>query len=62
MDWQATMACLVLVAENGGATIMARIGTMRALSHRFVLNLDFGYDAIATGALCLIKSPVTTLN
>jgi hypothetical protein len=32
------------------------------LSRNFVLNLDFRYDAITTGALRLIKSTVATLN
>ena len=31
-EWQAAMEALILVAENGGPTMMARIGVMRALN------------------------------
>jgi hypothetical protein len=31
-EWQAAMECLILVAENNGPTMMARIGVMRALN------------------------------
>jgi hypothetical protein len=31
-EWQAAMECLILVAENSGPTMMARIGIMRALN------------------------------
>lgn len=34
-EWQAAMQALLLVAEHGGATMLARIGVMRALNrHR----------------------------
>jgi hypothetical protein len=33
--WQAAMEALILVAETGGPTMLARIGVMRALNrHR----------------------------
>ena len=31
-EWQTAMEALILVAENGGPTILARIGVMRALN------------------------------
>jgi hypothetical protein len=31
-EWQAAIECLILVAENNGPTMMARIGLMRALN------------------------------
>jgi hypothetical protein len=31
-EWQAAMEALILVAETGGPTMMARIGVMRALN------------------------------
>ena len=31
-EWQAAMEALILVAENGGPTMFARIGVMRALN------------------------------
>jgi hypothetical protein len=31
-EWQAAMECLILVSENSGPTMMARIGVMRALN------------------------------
>ena len=34
-EWQATMATLILVAEKGGPTMLARIGMMKAL-HRHI--------------------------
>jgi hypothetical protein len=34
-EWQAAMGALIFVAENGGPTMLARIGVMRALTrHR----------------------------
>ncbi|MCK1637583.1 hypothetical protein IVA95_08265 [Bradyrhizobium sp. 157] len=35
-EWQAAMEALILVAENGGPTMLARIGTMRALNRGHV--------------------------
>ena len=31
-EWQAAMEALILVAESGGPTLLARIGVMRALN------------------------------
>ena len=31
-EWQAAMQALILVAESGGPTMLARIGVMRALN------------------------------
>jgi hypothetical protein len=31
-EWQAAMEALILVAERGGPTMLARIGVMRALN------------------------------
>ena len=31
-EWQAAMAALLLVAEHGGPTMLARIGVMKALN------------------------------
>lgn len=31
-EWQAAMKALLLVAESGGPTMLARIGVMRALN------------------------------
>ena len=35
-EWQAAMEALILVAETGGPTMMARIGVMRALNRHVV--------------------------
>jgi hypothetical protein len=35
-EWQAAMEALILVAENGGPTMFARIGVMRALNRHVV--------------------------
>jgi hypothetical protein len=35
-EWQAAMEVLILVAENGGPTMLARIGVMRALNRGHV--------------------------
>src|SRR6476620_2053565 len=40
--WQAAMEALILVAEHNGATMMARIGIMRALNRHHVR--DFSPD------------------
>jgi hypothetical protein len=41
-EWQAAMEALILVAETGGPTILARIGVMRALNRHVerVFNPD----------------------
>jgi len=33
-EWQAAMEALLLVAEHGGPTMLARIGVIRALNRR----------------------------
>ncbi|MEH2485407.1 hypothetical protein [Bradyrhizobium sp. AZCC 2230] len=35
-EWQAAMQALILVAERGGPTMLARIGIMRALNRHHV--------------------------
>jgi hypothetical protein len=41
-EWQAAMEALILVAEKGGPTMLARIGVMRALNRHVerVFNPD----------------------
>ena len=41
-EWQAAMEALILVAESGGPTMLARIGVMRALNRHVerVFNPD----------------------
>jgi hypothetical protein len=41
-EWQAAMQALILVAESGGPTMLARIGVTRALNRHVerVFNLD----------------------
>jgi hypothetical protein len=41
-EWQAAMEALILVAETGGPTMLARIGIMRALNRHVerVFNPD----------------------
>ncbi|WP_347337404.1 hypothetical protein [Bradyrhizobium jicamae] len=41
-EWQAAMEALILVAERGGPTMLARIGVMRALNRHVerVFNTD----------------------
>jgi hypothetical protein len=41
-EWQAAMEALILVAENDGPTMLARIGVMRALNRHVerVFNPD----------------------
>jgi hypothetical protein len=38
--WQAAMEALILVAEQGGPTMFARIGIMRALNRHYVPPLN----------------------
>ncbi|MEH2540685.1 MULTISPECIES: hypothetical protein [unclassified Bradyrhizobium] len=41
-EWQAAMEALILVAERGGPTMLARIGVMRAMNRHVerVINPD----------------------
>jgi hypothetical protein len=39
-EWQTAMQCLILVAENGGRTMMARIGVMQALNRHVVREFN----------------------
>ena len=41
-EWQAAMEALILIAETGGPTMLARIGVMRALNRHVerVFNPD----------------------
>ncbi|HEV2156368.1 hypothetical protein [Bradyrhizobium sp.] len=39
-EWQAAMQALILVAESGGPTMLARIGVVRALNRHFVPELN----------------------
>ena len=39
-EWQAAMVALILVAEKGGPTMLARIGVMRALSRHVERAFD----------------------
>jgi hypothetical protein len=39
-EWQAAMEALILVAENGGPTMMARIGVMRTLNRGVVREFN----------------------
>jgi len=39
-EWQAATEALILVAENGGRTMLARIGVMRALNRGHVRELQ----------------------
>ena len=39
-EWQAAMQALILVAESGGPTMLARIGVIRALNRHYVPELD----------------------
>jgi hypothetical protein len=39
-EWRTAMQCLILVAENGGPTVMARIGVMRALNRHVVREFN----------------------
>ena len=39
-EWQAATEALILVAENGGPTMLARIGVMRALNRGHVRELQ----------------------
>jgi hypothetical protein len=39
-EWQASMEALILVAENGGPTMLARIGVMRALNRHIERVFD----------------------
>jgi hypothetical protein len=40
--WQAAFEALILVAENNGPTMFARIGVMRALNRRHVREFNTG--------------------
>jgi hypothetical protein len=35
-EWQTAMEALILIAENGGPTMLARVGVMRALNRGHV--------------------------
>jgi len=39
-EWQAVVEALILVAENGGPTMFARIGVMRALNRHVVREFN----------------------
>jgi hypothetical protein len=39
-EWQAAMQALILVATNGGPTMLARIGVMRALNRHHVREFN----------------------
>ena len=41
-EWQAAIEALILVAENGGPTMLARIGVMRAFNRHVeqVVNVE----------------------
>jgi hypothetical protein len=39
-EWQAAVQALILVAESGGPTMLARIGVVRALNRHFVPELN----------------------
>ena len=39
-EWQAAMEALILFAENGGPTMLARIGIMRALSRGHIREFN----------------------
>ena len=39
-EWQAAMEALILVAENGGPTMLPRIGVMRALNRHLERVFD----------------------
>ena len=39
-EWQAAIESLMLVAELGGPTMFARIGSMRALNRGYVREFD----------------------
>jgi hypothetical protein len=39
-EWQAAMQALILVAESGGPTMLARIGVIRALNRHYVPKLN----------------------
>ena len=39
-EWQGAMQALILVAENGGPTMLARIGVMRALNRHLERVFD----------------------
>lgn len=41
-EWQAAMAALILVAESGGPTMMARMGVMMALNRHVVREFKSG--------------------
>jgi hypothetical protein len=40
LEWQAAMEALILVAENDGPTMFARIGVMRALNRHVEVVFD----------------------
>jgi hypothetical protein len=39
-EWQAAVQALLLVAESGGPTMLARIGVMRALNRQVVREFN----------------------
>ena len=39
-EWQAAMEALILVAENEGVTMLARIGVMRALNRHHLREFN----------------------
>jgi hypothetical protein len=41
-EWQAAMEALLLVAEHGGPTMLARIGVMRALNRKWCRGVGIG--------------------
>jgi hypothetical protein len=48
-EWQAAMGALILVAENGGPTMLALIGVMRALNRHVERVFDPSHKATHWG-------------
>ncbi|KRQ94374.1 hypothetical protein CQ10_34125 [Bradyrhizobium valentinum] len=49
-EWQAAMEALILVAENGGPTMLVRIGVTRALNRGHVREFTEPGKSIIGGA------------
>jgi hypothetical protein len=59
-EWQAAMEALILVAETGGPTMLARIGIMRALN-RHVESVQSGSEDAALGQARAEERAMTVL-
>ena len=61
-EWRAAMKALILVAENNGPTMFARIGVMQALNRHHVREFDLDGLSLAARSTAASCSTVECLH